>query len=142
MSWALAGAPEPACAPLYAAARKALDQPRLERTSALQGRPADEATTVRKGANGWESRQGNQPWRPLPANFESTERALLQSASLYTACAAGEVEPVGEEPARVYTYETTIGPIPTPGRMWISVARGLPLKVEGGGATQTSRYDR
>jgi hypothetical protein len=72
----------------------------------------------------------------MPVDPEVAERGMLDKGLAFSKCAAGATETIAGEPARVWTYETAA----TPSRIWISVARGLPLKVQAQGVLQTSAY--
>lgn len=131
-------AQDASCKPLLDAARKALTQPGIERTSTF----ASPAMTVvaRKTAAGWFHRIGDRPWAPIAVDPEVTERKMLDAGIGFTSCVAGAVEPVNGEPARIYTYQSYAAGPPVAARMWVSVARGLPLKVQGDGLEQVSVY--
>jgi hypothetical protein len=132
-----ASAQEPACQPLYDAARKAQTQAGIERT-AVMGDPAKPSMTMsaRKTATGWFVRRDAGAWQAMPIDPEVQERDMLDKGMAFRKCAAGATENVGTEPARVWTYETAA----TPSTIWISIARGLPLKVQAQGVLQTSTY--
>ena len=134
-------AQDAACKPLYDAVRKAHEQPGVERTSTL-GDPAkpDMTMVARKTAAGWYQRMGTTPWRAMAIDPDAAEKKMLESPSAFTKCAAGATEAVGGEPARVWSYMVSVGPAPVASRMWISVARGLPLKVQGEKTLQISTY--
>ena len=134
---ASASAQETACQPLYAAARKAQTQAGIERT-AVMGDPAKPSMTMtaRKTATGWVMRRDAGGWQAMPFDPEVQERGMLDTGTAFSKCAAGATESVGGEAARVWTYETAA----TPSTIWISVARGLPLKVQAQGVLQTSVY--
>ena len=134
---ATASAQEAACQPLYDAARKAQTQAGVERT-AVMGDPAKPSMTMtaRKTASGWFMRRDAGAWQAMPMDPEAQERAMLDQGMAFHKCAAGATENVGTEPARVWTYETAA----TPSTIWISVARGLPIKVQAQGVLQTSVY--
>jgi hypothetical protein len=121
-----ASAQEAACQPLYDAARKAQTQAGIERT-AVMGDPAKPTMTMtaRKTATGWFVRRDAGAWQAMPVDPEVAERGMLDKGLAFSKCAAGATETIAGEPARVWTYETAA----TPSRIWISVARGLPLKV-------------
>ncbi len=132
-----AAAQEAACQPLYDAARKAQTQAGVERT-AVMGDPATPTMTMtaRKTAGGWFVRRDNGPWQAMPTDPEIQERNMLDQGMAFSKCAAGATERVGGESARVWTYETAS----TPSTIWISVARGLPIRVQAQGVLQTSVY--
>jgi hypothetical protein len=119
-------AQDPGCRPLYDAARKAQTMAGVERT-AVRGDPAKPSMTVtaRKTANGWFIRRDAGAWQAMPLNPEVQERAMLDNGTAFSKCAAGATENVAGEPARVWSYESAS----TPSTIWISVSRGLPLKV-------------
>lgn len=137
MAGASAFAQETACKPLYDAARKAHTQVGIERT-AVMGDPAKPSMTMtaRKTASGWFMRRDAGAWQAMPIDPEVQERGMLDTDTAFRKCAAGATESVGGEAARVWTYETAA----TPSTIWISVARGLPLKVQAQGVLQTSVY--
>ncbi len=137
MAGASASAQETACQPLYDAARKAQTQAGAERT-AVMGDPANPSMTMtaRKTASGWFMRRDGGAWQAMPMDPEVQERGMLDKGMAFHKCTAGATENVGTEPARVWTYETAA----TPSTIWISVARGLPLKVQAQGVLQTSVY--
>lgn len=130
-------AQEAACQPLYSAARKAHTQAGIERT-AVMGDPATPSMTMtaRKTASGWFMRRDAGAWQAMPVDPEVQERGMLDKGMAFAKCVAGATENVGSEPARIWTYETAA----TPSTIWISVARGLPLKVQAPGVMQTSVY--
>lgn len=130
-------AQEAACKPLYDAARKAHTQAGVERT-AVMGDPArpNMTMTARKTASGWFMRRDGGAWQAMPTDPEVQERAILDAGMAFVKCAAGATGDVDGEPARIWTYETSA----TPSSIWISVARGLPLKVQAPGVMQTSAY--
>lgn len=130
-------AQEAACQPLYDAARKAHTQAGIERT-AVMGDPATPSMTMtaRKTASGWFMRRNAGAWQAMPMDPEVQERGMLDKGMAFAKCVAGATENVGSEPARIWTYETAA----TPSTIWISVARGLPLKVQAPGVMQTSVY--
>ena len=130
-------AQEPACKPLYDAARKAHTQAGIERIAVI-GDPAKPSMTMtaRKTATGWFMRRDAGEWQAMPLDPEVQERGMLDTDTAFRKCAAGATERVGGEAARVWTYETAA----TPSTIWISVARGLPLKVQSQGVLQTSVY--
>ena len=132
-----AAAQEPACKPLYDAARKAHTQVGIERIAVI-GDPAKPSMTMtaRKTATGWFMRRDAGAWQAMPIDPEVQERGMLDTDTAFRKCAAGATESVGGEAARVWTYETAA----TPSTIWISVARGLPLKVQSQGVLQTSAY--
>ena len=134
---AFASAQEAACQPLYDAARKAQTQAGVERT-AVMGDPAQPSMTMtaRKTSGGWFVRRDAGPWQAMPIDPEVQERNMLDKGMAFSKCAAGTTESVGGESARVWTYETAA----TPSTIWISVARGLPIKVQAQGVLQTSVY--
>jgi hypothetical protein len=113
----------------------------VERTSTL-GDPAkpDMTMVARKTVAGWYQRMGTAPWRVMTIDPDAAEKKMLEDASTFTKCAAGATEAVSGEPARVWSYFVAVGPAPTASRMWISVARGLPLKVQGDKVLQISTY--
>ena len=129
------------CTPLYDAIRKAHEQPGVERTSTL-GDPAkpDMVMVARKTATGWYQRMGTAPWRAMTIDPDAAEKKMLENAGTFTKCVAGATEAVDGEPARVWSYMVAVGPTPTASRMWISVARGLPLKVQAEKVLQVSTY--
>jgi len=137
MAGASASAQETACRPLYDAARKAHTQAGIERIAVI-GDPAKPSMTMtaRKTATGWFMRRDAGEWQAMPIDPEVQERGMLDTDTAFRKCAAGATENVGNEPARVWTYETAA----TPSTIWISVARGLPLKVQAQGVLQTSVY--
>lgn len=132
-----ASAQEAACQPLYDAARKAQVQAGIERT-AVMGDPAKPSMTMtaRKTATGWFVRRDGGAWQAMPVDPEMQERGMLDKGTAFRSCAAGATDSVAGEPARMWTYETAA----TPSTIWISVARGLPLKVQAQGVVQTSVY--
>ena len=134
---ASAPAQEAACQPLYDAARKAQTQAGVERT-AVMGDPANPSMTMtaRKTATGWFMRRDTGAWQAMPMDPEVQERAMLDKDMAFRKCAAGATDTVAGEAARMWTYETAA----TPSTIWISVARGLPLKVQAQGVLQTSVY--
>ncbi len=134
---AFASAQEAACQPLYDAARKAQTQAGVERT-AVMGDPATPSMTMtaRKTASGWFMRRDADAWQAMPMDPELQERSMLDQGRAFHNCAAGATENVGTEPAQMWTYETAA----TPSTIWISVARGLPIKVQAQGVLQTSVY--
>ena len=134
-------AQDAACKPLYDAVRKAHEQPGVERTSTV-GDPAkpDMTMVARKTASGWYQRMGTAPWRTMAGDPDAAEKKMLENPSAFTKCTAGATEPVNGEPARVWSYAVAVGSAPTAARMWISVARGLPLKVQGDKVLQVSSY--
>jgi hypothetical protein len=71
---------------------------------------------------------------------ETAERQMLANPGAFSQCVAGVVEPVNGEAARVWSYVTLLAPTPTPSKIWISVARGLPLKVQAATTLQISTY--
>lgn len=136
-----AAAQDSSCAPLYAAARKALDQPGVQRIITI-GDPARPTMTVeaRKTSDGWYQKTGAAPWRQMAVSPEAKDRELLENPSSFGKCAAGATEAVNGEAARVWTYVATRGPTPTTSTMWISVSRGLPLKIQTAKTLQVSTY--
>ncbi len=132
-----AAAQDAACKPLYDAARKAHTQAGIERI-AVVGDPAKPSMTMtaRKTAAGWFMRRDAGAWQAMPIDPEVQERGMLDTDTAFRKCAAGTTESVSGEAARVWTYETAA----TPSTIWISVARGLPLKVQSQGVLQTSVY--
>jgi hypothetical protein len=134
-------AQEPACAPLYAAAAKALDQPGISRTITV-GDPASPSMSLeaRKTTDGWFQKRGGTAWQPMRISPDVTERRLLKDPGAFTSCVGGATEQVNGEAARVWSYVTKLGPAATPSKMWISVARGLPLKVQAAQTLQVSTY--
>jgi hypothetical protein len=134
-------AQDSSCAPLYAAARKALDQPGVQRTVTI-GDPAKPTMTmdVRKTSDGWYQKIGAAPWRPMPISPETADRQFLENPSSFGKCVAGSTEAINGEAARVWNYVASMGPTPTSSKMWISVSRGLPLKVQTGRSLQLSTY--
>ena len=130
-------AQEPACKPLYDAARKAHTQAGIERIAVI-GDPAKPTMTMtaRKTATGWFMRRDAGAWQAMPIDPEVQERGMLDTDTAFRKCAAGTTDSVAGEAARVWTYETAA----TPSTIWISVARGLPLKVQSQGVLQTSAY--
>lgn len=131
-------AQDAACKPLYDAVRKAHDQPGVERTSTITEPPM--TMVARKTAAGWYQRMGTAPWRAMTIDPDAAETKMLENASTFTKCAAGATEAVNGEPAQVWSYVVAVGPAPVSSRMWISVARGLPLKVQGDKTLQLSTY--
>jgi hypothetical protein len=129
-------AQEPACKPVYEATMKAYQQPGVERTVTTGG------TTLmaRKTAEGWFSKIDDMPWRKMPIAPEVAERKLLDSPSLYTKCVPGTIAQIAGEAARKWTYVTTAGPTTWPTTAWISVATGLPIRIEGDSTVQVSVY--
>lgn len=132
-----AWAQESACQPLFDAARRAQTQPGIERTAVL-GDPARPSMTMtaRKTASGWFMRRGTGAWQAMPIDPEMQERGMLDDGSAFSTCVAGATEEVAGEAARAWTYVAS----GMPSTIWISVARGLPLKVQAPGALQTSVY--
>ncbi len=130
-------AQEAACRPLFDAARKAQTQPGIERTAVL-GDPTKPSMTMiaRKTASGWFMRRDAGAWQAMPIDPEGQERGMLDDGSAFSKCVAGATEVVGGESARTWTYVTS----GMPSTIWISVARGLPLKVQAKGTLQTSVY--
>ena len=137
MAGASAFAQGTACKPLYDAARKAHTQAGIERIAVI-GDPAKPSMTMtaRKTATGWFMRRDAGAWQAMPIDPEVQERGMLDTGTAFSKCAAGATESVGGGAARVWTYETAA----TPSTIWISVARGLPLKVQAHGVLQTSVY--
>ena len=132
-----AAAQEAACQPLYDAARKAQTQAGIERTAVMGDSAKPTMTmTARKTATGWFVRRDAGAWQAMPADPEVAERGMLDNGTAFRKCAAGVTESVAGEAARKWTYETAA----TPSAIWISVARGLPLKVQAQGVLQTSVY--
>ena len=129
------------CQPLYDAVRKAHEQPGVERTS-MVGDPAkpDMIMVARKTAAGWYQRMGAAPWRAMTIDPDAAEKKLLEDPSAFTKCAAGATEAVNGEPAQVWSYLVAVGPAPVASRLWISVSRGLPLKVQSDKVLQVSVY--
>ena len=134
---ASASAQEAACQPLYDAARKAQTQAGVERT-AVMGDPTKPSMTLtaRKTASGWFMRRDAGAWQAMPVDPEVQERGMLDKGMAFRKCAAGATDSVAGEAVRMWTYETAA----TPSTIWISVARGLPLKVQAQGVLQTSVY--
>lgn len=137
MAGVSAFAQETACKPLYDAARKAHTLAGIERIAVI-GDPATPTMTMtaRKTATGWFMRRDAGAWQAMPIDPEVQERGMLDTDTAFRKCVAGTTESVGGEAARVWTYETAA----TPSTIWISVARGLPLKVQSQGVLQTSVY--
>lgn len=137
MAGVSASAQEAACKPLYDAARKAHTVAGIERIAVI-GDPARPTMTMtaRKTATGWFMRRDAGAWQAMPIDPEVQERGMLDTDTAFRKCAAGTTESVSGEAARVWTYETAA----TPSTIWISVARGLPLKVQSQGVLQTSVY--
>ena len=130
-------AQDPGCKALYDAARKAQSVAGVERT-AVRGDPARPTMTMtaRKTAGGWFIRRDAGAWQAMPFNPEVQERAMLDNGTAFSNCTAGAIENIAGEPARVWTYESAS----TPSTIWVSVSRGLPIKVHSQGVVQTSVY--
>ncbi len=108
----------------------------------IMGDPSAPTMTMeaRKTTAGWFQKVGPAPWKPMPVGPDNAERQMLQSPGGFAKCVAGANESLNGEVARTWTYVTLIGGSPTPSTIWISVSRGLPLKVQGESVTQTSSY--
>ncbi len=114
-------------------------------TTTIPGQPAKQSTVVVTGGTMYV--QVNGAWHSMPYSAqEIIDRATEKAKTSKQICQKVGAEDLNGEAATIYSHHVENNRTVADGRVWISDASGLPLKIDehfdGGMAfVQTTRYD-
>lgn len=134
-------AQEVACKALYDATLNALAQPgmhRLVRQTTPDGSVA--TSESRKTAEGWYTTSNGGEWFAQTRNTDEIERALAQDPRAFTQCKPRGSEEVAGVTLQAWSYVSMLSGQPLEAKMWIDVARRLPVRVAAADVEQYYTY--